>query len=261
MAALTADRNTSRREPDRILLPAAAAKKFYAGAMVCLDGNGNATPGAAATTLRGLGRCEAFVDNSAGIAGALNVDVRMGCFLWNNSAGGDAITEANVGRVCFVVDDNTVALTDGAGTRSRAGVIKDVDATGMVWVAMGTGFEGPQGSAKTYLTIRIDDLVGADAKTFGIPSPVAGTISAIYWDLEGHALATADALIAGNIGGVAITAGAIDIPLASAVGATGVVNPTAANVVAVGSRIDFVVSGTQSNAAAMASLVIEITRS
>ena len=45
----------------------------------------------------------------------------------------DAITLADIGKDCFIVDDQTVAKTDGAGTRSRAGRVFDVDADG-VWV-------------------------------------------------------------------------------------------------------------------------------
>ena len=40
---------------------------------------------------------------------------------------------------CYVVDDETVAKTNGTNTRSRAGVVVDVDAQG-VWVTTGPGF-------------------------------------------------------------------------------------------------------------------------
>jgi len=136
MAALTADRNTPTRKSDLIELPAAAAKKFFAGALVALDANGRATPGATTTTLRGLGRCEAAVDNSAGAAGDVTVKIRRGGFRWNNSASGDLITAADIGTDCYIVDDQTVAKTNGTSTRSVAGKIVDVDALG-VWVRSG----------------------------------------------------------------------------------------------------------------------------
>ena len=37
-------------------------------------------------------------------------------------------------RTVYIVDDNTVALTDGTSTRSRAGIIEGVDTDGGVWV-------------------------------------------------------------------------------------------------------------------------------
>lgn len=136
MAALTADRTTPDRKGELLELPAAAAKKFFAGALAALDAAGRATPGAVATTLKGLGRVEAYADNSAGAAGAITVKIRMGCFRWNNSAAGDAITTADIGANAYIVDDQTVAKTDGTATRSVAGTIVDVDAQG-VWVRSG----------------------------------------------------------------------------------------------------------------------------
>ena len=61
----------------------------------------------------------------------MRVSVRPSQFA--NSAATDAITLADIGKDCFIVDDQTVAKTDGSGTRSRAGRVFDVDADG-VWV-------------------------------------------------------------------------------------------------------------------------------
>ena len=133
MAALSADRATPERKGELLELPAAAAKKFFAGALVAVDADGNATPGATATTLRGLGRVEAYADNSGGGAGATTVKIKRGCFRWGNSTAGDAITRADIGNNAFIVDDQTVAKTNGTNTRSVAGRIADVDAQG-VWI-------------------------------------------------------------------------------------------------------------------------------
>jgi len=133
MAALTQDRNTPQRDGSIINIGVAAGKKIYAGALVALDANGYATPGATATGLKGLGRAEAQVDNSGGSNGAVTVDVRKGIFRYNNSSGADQITTADIGNDCYIVDDQTVAKTDGTGTRSVAGKVFDVDSDG-VWV-------------------------------------------------------------------------------------------------------------------------------
>lgn len=133
MAALTEDRNTKRRTGDIRSLPAAAAVLLYAGALIARDASGNATPGAVATTLRGVGRGKERVDNSSGAAGDLNVDIEVGVFQFTNSAAADEITAADIGNDCYIVDDQTVAKTDGTSTRSVAGKIFDVDAQG-VWV-------------------------------------------------------------------------------------------------------------------------------
>ena len=54
-------------------------------------------------------------------------------FHFANSAAADAIAIGDIGAVCFAVDDQTVAKTNGSSTRSPAGIVEDVDATG-VWV-------------------------------------------------------------------------------------------------------------------------------
>jgi len=135
MAALTTDRETPRRSGDIVTLPAAASVKLYAGALGARDASGNATPGATATTLRGVGRVREQVDNSTGLAGALNVNLEKGIFRWGNSSSTDAITTADIGNDCYIVDDQTVAATSGSNTRSVAGKVFDVDSLG-VWVDM-----------------------------------------------------------------------------------------------------------------------------
>ena len=133
MAALTKDRNTKSRAGVDFNDPAAAAKVFYVGAIVCLDAAGNATPGATATTLKARGVVQENVDNSAGAAGDVSVPSRRGVFLLANSAAGDLIARADIGASCYIVDDQTVAKTNGTSTRSVAGIIRDVDTAG-VWV-------------------------------------------------------------------------------------------------------------------------------
>lgn len=133
MTALAQDRNTIRRDGIEFSLPVAAAKKIFAGALVARDVDGNATPGATATTLLGVGRAEEYVDNSSGAAGDKSVKIRKGVFQFANSSGGDQITAADIGKDCYIVDDQTVAKTDGGITRSIAGRIFDVDSNG-VWV-------------------------------------------------------------------------------------------------------------------------------
>lgn len=133
MTALAADRDTKSRAGIDFSDPATAAVKIFAGALVVLDAAGNAKPGITATGLIARGVATEFVDNSAGLAGAVQVNSRKGVFPFANSAAGDAITRAEIGDVCYIVDDQTVAKTDGTGTRSAAGTIVDLDANG-VWV-------------------------------------------------------------------------------------------------------------------------------
>lgn len=133
MTALTQDRNTPLRTSEQFSFPVAAATKLYAGSLVCLNASGFLTKGAVATTLKCVGVAEAGADNSAGANGAIAGKVRRGTFRFGNSASTDLIALADVGADCYIVDDQTVAKTNGSSTRSVAGKIRDVDADG-VWV-------------------------------------------------------------------------------------------------------------------------------
>lgn len=135
MTALAADRNTPQRAGDQFVYPVAAATKIYAGSIVMLNAAGDATKGATATGQICVGRAEEQVDNT-GAAGAKTINVSKGVYRWGNSAAADAITKAEIGDNCYIVDDQTVAKTDGTATRSVAGKIVDVDTSG-VWVVTG----------------------------------------------------------------------------------------------------------------------------
>ena len=136
MAALTEDRDSAWRTGDIYNFGVAATTKTYAGGIAVLNATGFAKPGTTATGETAVGRFENQVDNSAGADADLTVDVRAGRFKFGNSAAGDEITIANIGADCYIVDDQTVAATDGTGTRSAAGKVIDVDG-GEVWVAVG----------------------------------------------------------------------------------------------------------------------------
>lgn len=133
MTALAADRNTPRSQGDYREGPVAAAQLIYAGAIVCRNAAGFLVKGATATGLTGVGRAEARVDNSTGAAGDAQLLVQPGTFRFANSLTTDKITIADIGKACFVVDDQTVAKTSATATRSKAGVVDDVDDQG-VWV-------------------------------------------------------------------------------------------------------------------------------
>jgi hypothetical protein len=135
MTALTAPRNTPQLYGEVTAYPVAANTTCHQGGLAVLNA-GYAAPGTAATGLIAVGRFEASA--TAVSAGEVKVPVRRGCFRFGNSASADLIAQANVGADCYVVDDQTVALTSATSSRSRAGKIVSVDDTG-VWVQIGLG--------------------------------------------------------------------------------------------------------------------------
>lgn len=129
MAALTHDRDTVSRSGTRFAFPVAAGAKIHGGAIVVLDG-GVAKGAITATGLVGAGCACKSVDNTAGAAGAVTVEVSRGTFCWSNA--GD-VTLAHVGGPAYAVDDQTISASSATNTRSPVGTIRDVDARG-VWV-------------------------------------------------------------------------------------------------------------------------------
>lgn len=133
MVALTKDRNTKQRMGDEREGAVAAAVTLFTGALLMRNAAGFILPGATAVGMVGIGRSETFINNAAGADGDAHARYMGGIYHFVNSAAADEITTANIGDIGFIVDDQTVALTDGGGTRSPAGTIHDVDDRG-VWI-------------------------------------------------------------------------------------------------------------------------------
>ena len=134
MAALTADRNTPSKDGEVIPVAVAANAVIHAGALVVANASGYAAPGSTATTLTYLGRADEAVDNTGGANGAKTIRVRRKvAFKFANSAG-DAVTQASLGKTCYIVDDQTVSATNAGGnTQSAAGKVVGVESDG-IWV-------------------------------------------------------------------------------------------------------------------------------
>lgn len=137
MAALSAPRNTPERVGNVEEFPVKASTTCYQGGIAVLNA-GYAAPGTTATGLIAIGRFECGADNSAGAAGAIKTRVKRGTFKFKNSASADLIAQADAGADCYIVDDQTVAKTNGTSSRSRAGIIVAIDSDG-VWVQLGLG--------------------------------------------------------------------------------------------------------------------------
>lgn len=135
MTAATKDRSTEEIAPGRVRsLPMAASAKVYAGTIAAIDASGNVNKGITSTTIRAVGVFLAPFDNTGGAAAALSAEVHRGVFgPFANSSAGDLIAAADVGADCYIVDDSTVAKTNGTSTRSVAGKVWNVDASG-VWI-------------------------------------------------------------------------------------------------------------------------------
>lgn len=133
MTAATADRDTKRHGGVEFGLPVKANAKLFAGTIAVVDATGYVVKGLTSTTVKAAGVVQDNVDNTGGADGAIQARIRRGCFQFANSASTDQITNADWGTNCYLVDDQTVAKTNGTNTRVVAGIVRGVDAQG-VWV-------------------------------------------------------------------------------------------------------------------------------
>jgi hypothetical protein len=134
MTATTTERDTQRRDGCLAAYGVLANAKVLAGTIACLSATGFAQGGATSTTLKAVGVFEISVDNTGGADGATKAVVRRDrWFRFGNSSAADLITVADIGNNAYIVDNQTVAKTDGTATRSIAGKIRDVGDDG-VWI-------------------------------------------------------------------------------------------------------------------------------
>ncbi|EFZ0655778.1 hypothetical protein BM640_001245 [Shigella sonnei] len=127
------DRHTPFRDGLLNPVPMAGSTTVYGGHMVGANAGGYAVPASAISTQVTLGVSNQFVDNRLGANGDQIVLVSRGkafC-LANHSA--DPVTQADIGKKCFVVDSVTVAKTNDTDKRPVAGTVMGVDSDG-VWV-------------------------------------------------------------------------------------------------------------------------------
>lgn len=133
MAALTADRNTPCKDGELIPFAMGANAKIFAGSIVVANATGFAVAGLTSATVTYLGCANESANNVGGADGAKTVLVRRKkAFKFNNLAG-DLVTQADIGKTCYIVDDQTVAKTNGGNTRSIAGKVLAVEVDG-VWI-------------------------------------------------------------------------------------------------------------------------------
>lgn len=156
--ALTTDKATPRYGADAVAddftLPLAASATIYRGALVALNMSGYAVNAVSTHGNRVVGVAQERVVNS-GSAGAKSIRVERGAFGFANSAGDDAITLADVGRPCWVVDNETVARTSANGARVFAGHVVRVDGS-TIYVEVGV--RGEDAVARDILVEAAADL-------------------------------------------------------------------------------------------------------
>ena len=114
-----------------------AGAHLFPGSLAAVDTSARAQPAGATSTFRVIGVSEEDYDNTDGDDGDVTTRrIMAGTFLFANSSSSDLIANDDVRKVCYVVDDNTVAATSNSNARPVAGTVVAVDSEG-VWVRVG----------------------------------------------------------------------------------------------------------------------------
>lgn len=139
--ALSAARGVLTEQWTYKVLPLGASKLAYRGGRACIDtSTGYVVPAVAGSaTLIPIGYFDETVDNSSGSAGDLSVNVRLEKEIsvgwWNNDTG-TAVVATDLGKTCYLKDDQTVTMSSTGN--SAAGRVWAVDTTDGVAVQVTT---------------------------------------------------------------------------------------------------------------------------
>lgn len=137
--ALNREYLASERAGDTEDLPVAADTIIYGGSVVVTGPDGYARPGYEAPDITVWGKATETIDNRGKPAGAQKITVTLSRsyrkFRYDNDVTGTPLTQADVGRPCFLLDDHTFSANDNNGARSTGGTLLALDAGGAkVWV-------------------------------------------------------------------------------------------------------------------------------
>ena len=136
MTAASSDRATREKSHTIISLPVLTAIVLYAGTMVCTNSAGYAVDGADTAGYKFAGIAQAGVDNSDGASGDLEVELRRdGAWLFAASG----LTQADVGKRVYLVDNQTVGLLATTTNDVFVGVITEVVSASACYVAIAPG--------------------------------------------------------------------------------------------------------------------------
>jgi len=136
MTALAADRNTQSREATLKSYPVEAGEKIYKGALVTIDDDGYLMPGQDVANHRCVGVADENVDNTGGADGAKSCRVMSGrAFRFAATS----ITQAMLGDVMYIVDDQTFDDAAGVTNEVPCGRLIEFISTTEGWIFIPTG--------------------------------------------------------------------------------------------------------------------------
>lgn len=126
--ALSSDFARQRRTGDLTAIPLAAGEEVFAGSIVVQIGGLGYAGKAGTGSVIGMAR--GHYSNTGGANGDVTAECERGIYLYTMAGA----TAADTGKTCYVLDDDTVTLTDTGNI--EAGKIFAVHSDTSVWVDM-----------------------------------------------------------------------------------------------------------------------------
>ncbi|EAB4091072.1 hypothetical protein FGS43_04520 [Salmonella enterica] len=131
------DRNTAFTDGELFGVPCEAGAVIDAGHVVCVNAAGFAIAGAPAADNTVIGVSDDVADNTGGAQGAYLVMVRRNkAFALDNDTAAP-VTQALVGKDCYLLDSHTVTSTDNSKANPVAGKVLSVSPEDGVLVLIG----------------------------------------------------------------------------------------------------------------------------
>lgn len=264
MTALAAPRKIQRfADRSRLQYGVAASAAIIQTGMVILasgyaragrtgQGGNDAAKAADAATYKVVGAALDTVTGSL-VDGDVKIDVETGVFNFVNSDGVDAVGQDDVGRVCYLVDDQTVAATSAGNTRAQAGLVIAVDSAG-VWVLIGPDVPDLRRTViLPFFINQVDTLAGTSAE---LVSPVKGEI--IGMTVIVQAAVTTGGDVTAAVGATAVDGLTVTVADAATKGTVLSDRPTAGHastLVSVGDRIQVIPAAAFNAAGAVSGFV------
>ncbi|MGL5344844.1 MAG: hypothetical protein ACRC9O_09615 [Plesiomonas sp.] len=121
------DRNTAFNDGELFPVPCERAVVIGAGNVVCVNADGYAIPGGKGAGYRVVGVSDDAVDNSIGAQGERSILVRRAKAFYLDNSATAPITQADVGKPCYLQDSVTVTQSD-ADNAPLAGRVLTVSA-------------------------------------------------------------------------------------------------------------------------------------
>lgn len=193
--------------PDRYGPPLATATTIVDGQLVGVDASGNAVSGSFTATTKIIGVSDKQVSNVSPLPATAKYStfssVRTGRFAFVCGTGADAITNTNRKASCYAIDNQTIGLTDGGGTRPYVGIIEDVPTSGPAYgkVVVTVGVANPwtvsdPGAMPATFKARAVALVGDLAAYTGTGTGVlTGAANGVIHAVDGLTLAVGNVIV------------------------------------------------------------------